>query len=72
MKNEAVYTAALVADGWAGAENFYLQFYDGWTDGPTDQKVAYRVACPLLKIDVLFGEIIPESPLTAFVTMIFK
>ena len=51
--NKAVYTGSLVAGGWAGAENLKKQFYDGLTDGPTDQrtnrKVAYRVACLRLK-----------------------
>ena len=47
-KNKAVYTAALVADGWAGAENLEKQLCDG-PDQPTDQKVGYRVACPRLK-----------------------
>ena len=40
--NKAVYTAALVADGWEGAENLEKQLCDGrtdrltdgWTDGP--------------------------------------
>ena len=36
-KNKAVYTAALVADGWAGAENLEKQLCDGRTDGPTDR-----------------------------------
>ena len=35
--NKAVYTAALVADGWAGAENLEKQFCDGPTDRPTDR-----------------------------------
>ena len=48
-KNKAVYTAALVAGGWAGAENLEKRLYDGRTDRPTDRKVAYRVACPRLK-----------------------
>ena len=47
--NKVVYTAALVADGWAGAETLGKQFCDGPIDGPTDRKVAYRVACPRLK-----------------------
>ena len=38
--------AALVADGWAGAENLEKQLYDGPTDGPTDRGVAYGVTCP--------------------------
>ena len=33
-KNKAVYTAALVADGWAGAENLEKQFRDRRIDGP--------------------------------------
>ena len=41
--NKAVYTAALVADGWAGAENLEVTLLR--TDRPTD-KVAYKVACP--------------------------
>ena len=45
-RNKAVYTAALVADGWAGVENLKNNFVK---DRPTDQKVAYRVACPRLK-----------------------
>ena len=44
--NKAVYTAALVADGWAGAENSKKLICDErtdgrtdrWTDGPTDQR----------------------------------
>ena len=45
--NKAVYTAALVVDGWAGAENLEKRFVtDRPTNGPTDRKVAYRVACP--------------------------
>ena len=36
--NKAVYTAALVADGWAGAENLEKQFCDGPTDRPTDRR----------------------------------
>ena len=51
--------AALVADGWAGAENLEKRLRDGRTDGrtdgptdrQTDQKVAYRVACPRLEIE---------------------
>ena len=35
--NKAVYTAALVADGWAGAETLEKELCDGPTDGPTDQ-----------------------------------
>ena len=45
--NKAVYTTALVADGWAGAENLEKQLCDGPTDrrtdrrdGPMDRKVA--------------------------------
>ena len=53
--NKAVYTAALVADGWAGAEKLEKQFCDRRTDrrtdGPADRKVAYRVACSRLKMD---------------------
>ena len=41
--NKAVYTAALVADGWAGEENLEKQLCYQPTDQPTDQKVAYRV-----------------------------
>ena len=41
-KNKAVYTAALVADGWAGAENLKKQFCDGPTDQPTDQPTDRR------------------------------
>ena len=42
-ENKAVYTAALVADGWAGAENLENSFVtdgrtDGRTDGPTDRR----------------------------------
>ena len=36
-KNKAVYTAALVADGWAGAENVEKQFCDGQTNQRTNQ-----------------------------------
>ena len=32
LDNKAVYTAALVADGWAGAENLEKQFCDGQTN----------------------------------------
>ena len=35
-RNKAVYTAALVADGWAGAENLEKQLCDRPTDQPTD------------------------------------
>ena len=35
--NKAVYTAALVAEGWAGAENLKKRLCDRRTDGPTDQ-----------------------------------
>ena len=56
--NKAVHTAALVADGWAGAENSEKRLCDrrtyGCTDGPTDRKVAYRVAC--LRIDAPIDE----------------
>ena len=37
-KNKVVYTAALVADGWAGAENLKKQFCDRQTDGRTDRR----------------------------------
>ena len=39
QKNKAVYTAALVADGWAGAENLEKNSFvtDQRTDGPTDR-----------------------------------
>ena len=36
--NKAVHTAALVADGWAGAENLEKQLCDGPTDGRTDRR----------------------------------
>ena len=35
-ENKAVYTAALVADGWAGAENVEKQLCDRPTDRRTD------------------------------------
>ena len=35
--NMAVYTAALVADGWAGAENLEKQLCDGPTDRRTEK-----------------------------------
>ena len=35
--NKAVYTAALVADGWAGAENLEKELCDRRTDGPTEK-----------------------------------
>ena len=35
--NKAKYTAALVADRWAEAENLEKQFYDGPTDRRTDE-----------------------------------
>ena len=35
FQNKVVYTAALVADSWAGAEN--LKKWQWRTDGPTDQ-----------------------------------
>ena len=38
-RNKAVYTAALVADGWAGAENLEKQLCDGPTDRPTDGQI---------------------------------
>ena len=42
IQNKAVYTAALVADGWAGAENLEKGLCDGHTDirtyGPTDRR----------------------------------
>ena len=38
IENKAVYTAALVADGWAGEENLKKQLCDGWTDGQTVRK----------------------------------
>ena len=44
--NKTVYTAALVADGWAGAENIEkvtLLRTDRPTDQPTDQGVELRV-----------------------------
>ena len=34
-KNKTVYTAALVADGWAGAENLEKELCDGPTNQPT-------------------------------------
>ena len=37
IENKAVYTAALVADGWAGAENLVKQLCNRPTDQPTDQ-----------------------------------
>ena len=36
--NKAVYTAALVADGWAGAENLEKRLCDGPTDRRTDRR----------------------------------
>ena len=36
LDNKAVYTAALVADGWAGAENLEKQLCDRPTDRRTD------------------------------------
>ena len=48
--------AALVADGWAGAENLEKLLCDGQNDQPTsrptDKKVTYRIACPRLKRDI--------------------
>ena len=44
--NKAVYTAALVADGWAGAANLEKQFCDGPTDGPTDRRTDRRTDGP--------------------------
>ena len=45
--NKAVYTAALVADGWAGAENLKNNFV---TDRPTDGRMDRRTEkCPRLK-----------------------
>ena len=54
VRNKAVYTAALIADGLAGAENLKTVFVtDGHIDGrmyePTDQKAAYRITCPRIK-----------------------
>ena len=38
-RNKTEYTAAKVADGWAGAENLEKNFVtDGPTDGPTDRR----------------------------------
>ena len=46
-RNKAVYTAALVADGWAGAENLKNNFV---TDRPTDGRMDRRTEkCPRLK-----------------------
>ena len=49
--------AALVADGWAEAENLEKALCYGLTDrrtdGPTDRNVAYRVACPRLKSETV-------------------
>ena len=39
LLNKAVYTAALVADGWAGAENLEKQFCDQATNGSTEKLV---------------------------------
>ena len=36
-ENKAVYTAALVADGWAGAENLKKELCDGPTDRWTEK-----------------------------------
>ena len=36
MKNKAVYAAALVADGWAGAENLEKWLCNRRTEGRTD------------------------------------
>ena len=44
--NKAVYTAALVADGWAGAENLEKQFCDRRTDGQTDGSTDGRTDGP--------------------------
>ena len=56
VQNQTYYMAALVADGWAGAEKRTLLRTNRPTDGPADRKVAYRVACPRLKITKdLFG-----------------
>ena len=38
MQNKAVYTAALVADGWAGAENLKKALCYGPTNRPTDRR----------------------------------
>ena len=35
-ENKALYTAALVADGWAGAENLGKKMYYKLSDGQTD------------------------------------
>ena len=61
--NKAVYTAALVADGWAGVENLEKELCDRPTDGRTDGKVGYRVACPRLKIEWRKVTTISELPL---------
>ena len=42
--NKALYTAALVADGWAGAENLEKQLCDGPTDGPTEKRLIVESA----------------------------
>ena len=46
--NKAVYTAAIAADGWAGAENHEKQICDGQTDRPTERLMdrKYKVAFP--------------------------
>ena len=40
--NKAVYTSALVADGWAGEENLEKQLCDVPTDGRTDGRMDER------------------------------
>ena len=49
-ENKAVYTATSVADGWAAAENLRSRLCYQRADGPTDRKVACRVASPRQKI----------------------
>ena len=50
--NKAVYTAALVADGWAGAENLEKQLCDRPTDGPTDRRTDRRTEKWLIELRV--------------------
>ena len=46
MLNKAVYTAALVADGWAGAENLEKKLCDRQTDRQTDKPTDRRTDGP--------------------------
>merc|ERR1712168_1145109 len=62
--NKAVYTAALVADGWAGAENLEKSFV-------TDRKVGYGVASPRLKMAHKVFNFLSHRSMQSTETMVF-